>query len=136
MDGKNKVIRSVSKYYFLSVDEDYQILSNCNETAYLINVKNNSNIYDVIRCARMLGSEYRLVLLSDKDSEYVCVVLYINICEVDDFELTMNWIKQNHKEWVVMCIDELPKDTNIVGKRVANTQFQANRLMLNGERLD
>ncbi len=136
IEDRNNAIRCVSKYYFINVDKNYQILENSDETAYLLYVKTNQDINEVIKCARLLCREYKIVLLSDSNSEYICVVIYINIDEKDSFEHTLNWIKKNHPDCSITCINDMTNDLKIIAKRVANTQFQAKKLMLYGERLD
>lgn len=135
MDVKREDVRAVSGIYFLITDAT-DLINESGKISYMLYLKSRTNLAALHKFIRMFEIPYRMVLIEEGDQECIGFVLFGDEEEKEELDSMMEWIALSHPGWIVINCQEEIDVPSVIGYRIANNLFHANKLALQGEILD
>lgn len=137
MDDRCENIRIMAGFKFDESGCPYNLDYYSGQIIYIISIKEGAEKAEPARLhkfARISGYTFKIVLVDRGDGPGIGFAFFGEVDELDEMAGTMKWIVSLHNDWVLLdCREEMPR---IVGVRIANNPFHAEKILLNGERLD
>jgi len=137
MKAIHEGIRTVSGIHFLKVDDRYDIRTRADQMIYFIYIsrqRSREDILVLLKFIRMFDCSYRICLLDINGRNKVGICIYCDEDEQSDMASIMEWFVKTHKG--LKTIEYTGKNMRVIGIRIANNMFHANKLVVQGEVLD